>query len=1073
MVTRRTFLVSSVAAGAVLAAPPGLAAATRGPAARSTPLSQDWLFGGPLVPGSTAPDFDDSGFQRITLPHTVTPLSWRRWDNTSWEREWIYRRHFDVPGDLTGRRVFVDFGAALTGATVVLNGTDLGTHLGGYLPFSHEVTGMVQAQDNVLAVALDSRFDVNTPPNRPGEPTVTVDFWQPGGIHREVALRVVPATFLADVFARPVDVLSPSRRVDVACTVDAAAAADGLRVEATLLDGETVVARASAPVAVDAPGQHSVTVGLTDLGDVALWSPESPKLYQVVVRLFAGESAVHDYTTRIGFREARFAADGFYLNGSRRQLFGVNRHEIFPYAGPSMPARAHRRDVEILRQLNCDMVRLSHYPQTVSFVDACDELGVLVFEEVPGWGLYLGDQAWKDLVLRDVRDMVVRDRNHPSIVVWGARLNETLDDELFNRTQELCTGLDPSRQTTGAIIGGMHDTPNFVQDVFSYNDYRVADGHASLLPPRTDRPYLVSEAVGTLSGPAKYYTRTAPVADQQGQAVAHAYVHHIAAGDKRYCGLLSWSGFDYPSGSGNQLEGVKYTGVVDLFREPKPGAALYLAQVDPTVRPVIEPAFYWDFGPGMPDGPGAAAMICANCERLEVFVGGTHHATVTPDRARFGNLRYPPSFVDLSGVGGLPELRVDGYVGAELVLSRSFAADPADDVLSVTVDDEEIDGDGADATRAVFRVLDAHGAARPYVTGDATIEVTGPVDLVGESPFAFEAAGGVGAVWLRARVGESGTARIRVSHGDRTGEATITVRQVGTPRPPVPRVTLTTSAAPSLVAAGATTVVTATLTHDRPISDVQTTLELPPGWTARRAPRSSWQVTAPANARPGEVELVVRASWRSAAGREGRHAFQRLRIPTTFEAARDNVGTSTADGWRDPNFDGVGNSYSREALSATGLTPGGSITDDGTTFTWPSVPPGAPDNVLAAGQTITLTGTGPRLSFLGAASRGPITGTGTVHFADGTTAPYTVKLSDYFYPPTVGDRIVSTMAYINTSNPAKADNGVGGRRTEEVYVFHASAKIPSGDVIGVTLPDVGADVAGGRPGFHIFAMKIG
>jgi beta-galactosidase len=418
------------------------------------------------------------------------------------------------------------------------------------------------------------------------------------------------------------------------------------------------------------------------------------------------------------------------------------------------------------------MVRCSHYPQSEAFYDACDEIGLLAWEEAPGWG-YLGDASWLELASRDIGQMIVRDRNHPSIVIWGARLNETPNNvPFYTSTNELAHALDESRPTAGAMAG-MRLTTDYEQDVFAENDYSSvvdsAGGKQPSLEPPVDgvgRPYLVTEAVGTLSGPARYYRRTDTQAVQQGQATAHARVHAIAAADPRYCGVLAWSGIDYPSGSGNQYRGVKYTGVVDLFREAKPGAAIYRAQVDPQVRPVIAPAFYWDFGPISPVTSLSAAMICANLERLEVYVGEAHFATVTPDDGDYGSLAHPPSFVDFRGVDGssLPDLRIDGYLGSDLVTSRLFSSDPSLDTLWLAADDDEIAGDGVDATRVGFRAVDGYGAPRPYVTGSVTISVSGPAVLVGESPFDFAAAGGVGAVWIRSLPGSAGDVVVTASH---------------------------------------------------------------------------------------------------------------------------------------------------------------------------------------------------------------------------------------------------------------------------------------------------------------------
>jgi beta-galactosidase len=224
--------------------------------------------------------------------------------------------------------------------------------------------------------------------------------------------------------------------------------------------------------------------------------------------------------------------------------------------------------------------------------------------------------------------------------------------------------------------------------------------------------------------------------------------------------------------------GVKYTGVADLFRIPKPGAAIYQAQVDPKITPVIAPAFYWDFAVASPVSALASAMICSNLDYLKVYVGGQLLATVSPDRAGYGHLDYAPSFVDFSAVDGSsrPELRIDGYLSSGLVASRLLAADHSGDYLMVAADDPAIAGDGVDATRVVLRAVDRHGAPRPYVTGEVALTITGPHVLVGENPFDFTRTGGAGAIWIRSQPESAGSVTVRASHpvlGH--GEATISV----------------------------------------------------------------------------------------------------------------------------------------------------------------------------------------------------------------------------------------------------------------------------------------------------------
>ena len=786
---RRTFLKNALLGAGALAiqpvmndcnGPSHLHQGKGGMAAEQLPFHTDWLFGGLYSSGAMAPEFEDHSFERVTLPHCVSELSWHKWDPARWQQQWIYRKHFRISqAQQSGRRVFLKIGAAMTRATLWLNGQKLGTHMGGYLPLEYELTDQLKAGDNLLAIRLDADFDINVPPNKIGKGPRSVDFWQPGGLYRNATLCFVPRVFIQDLCVRPVDVMSAARKLQIRCTIDPGFIPEGrMALGLSLRSDDRVLATTSQALSLQGPGRQVLDVPWTDaaINELKCWDVDHPHLYWVGATLSLEGRPIHEYQVRFGVRDARFTPAGFFLNGRRLQLIGVNRHQFFPYMGGAVPDRLQAKDAQIIKaDLQCNMVRCSHYPQSEAFFDACDELGLLAWEEAAGWGGPLGDAAWKESAVRAVAAMIKRDRNHPAIVVWGARLNETPDDvPLYTRTKKLAHRLDPSRQTTGAMIGGKHDTRDFVQDVFSYNDYKRSKGpdgrfQPELLPPRMDFPYLVSEAVGTLSGPAKYYRRIDSVAVQQSQAWAHARVQDLAASDKRYCGLLAWSGYDYPSGSGNQFEGVKYTGVIDLFRVPKPGAAIYQAQVDPAKKPVIAPAFYWDFGAdALPLPEGQQAMICSNCERLEIFVGGRHYATVRPDEKQFPHLAYPPSFIAFKKVtaSAKPELRIDGYVGKQKLLSRKFSADRSTDRLLVAADDAVLRADGADATRVVFRTVDRYGAARPHGKGVVSFTLEGPAVLIGESAFALEQTGGVGAVWIRTLEGQTGTIKLTAVHPD-------------------------------------------------------------------------------------------------------------------------------------------------------------------------------------------------------------------------------------------------------------------------------------------------------------------
>ena len=758
----------SLEPGRAAAAEP--APATAGPpAARTYDFNQGWLFGGDHGPGAEQPDFPDGEFAAVTVPHTVVPLSWGDWDHASWEQVFIYRKHFSGAGLTTGR-VFADFDGVLCAASVYINGVAVATHQGGYLPFPAELTGHLTSGDNVLAVVVDGRW-LDVPPNNPLGGAASVDYLQPGGIYRDVRLRTVPAVFIADVFAKPVNVLDPARRgLQIQVTLDAASTPGGgaCAVSAELLDGSTPVARVSGRIPVTATGPAVGTLTMSGLDRVDLWSPDSPRLYTLRTTLPAASHSVgaHEYEVTLGFREAVFQPGGFYLNGERLEIFGLNRHQLFPFLGMAACARLQRRDAEILKdELNCNMVRCSHYPQSPHFLDACDELGLMVWQEPPGWG-YVGDDDFQQLVQQNVHDMVIRDRNRPSVIMWGTRLNETANHvDLYAQTRQQAYDLDGTRPTTGAM--DIYSTTDWAEDVFGYDDYHSAGGQAVLEPPLPGVPYLISEAVGALDGPPRFrwIDKEAVLATQ---GLMHAQVHDVAQGNASYVGLLGWCGFDYPSLNGGTRiwRNLKTPGVLDLFRVPKPGAGFYRSQVSPADQPVIVPMFFWDYGPLSPaDGPGPGSVIATNCDRLELFVDGQHLTTAEPDTGRFPNLAYPLAFADLSVPGaGLPELRIDGYRGRTLVATVTMASDPARDRLALTVDDATITADGSDTTRATFRALDAYGNQRPYVGGDVTLALTGPGILVGDNPFAFGDHGGVGGAFIRSRVGGSGRVTVPATH---------------------------------------------------------------------------------------------------------------------------------------------------------------------------------------------------------------------------------------------------------------------------------------------------------------------
>jgi len=720
---------------------------------RVYPLNRKWLFSEKNVAGGTALRFEDTRFTRVTIPHTNKMLPWHGFDDKDYQFVSLYRRHFQLPAGVNGKRVFVDFGGVMTAATVHINGHRLGEYRGGYTPFSYELTELVNWRgDNVIAVEVDSTERKDIPPFG-GE----IDYLTFGGIYRDVALRIVPQTFIENVFAKPVDVLGSGRRLQVRCFLENNAGSRNVKVE--LLDGSRVVDAKEADVAA---GSSNVEVTLTNLGAVQLWELDRPKLYDVRVTLIENGRNVDEYKTRTGFREARFTPDGFFLNGKHLKLRGLNRHQTFPFVGQAMPARVQKRDAWILKkELKCNIVRTSHYPQSPHFLDACDEYGLLVLEEIPGWQ-HIGDQQWKDLSVSYVEKMVRRDWNHPSIVLWGVRVNESRDDhDFYTRTNQLARSLDDSRQTGGIRYNYESE---LLEDVFTMNDFQIP-----LRPPKHPL-YLNTEFIGHMY-PTKRNDNVERVTEH---AMRHARVHNQLASDKRYAGGIGWCAFDYNTHANFcSTDRICYHGVGDIFRIAKPAGGFYKSQCDPAEEIVLEPAFDWSRGDR--NESFNVAMVSSNCEHLKIYIGKNLVADIDPDRENFPHLKYPPFVTNIrSGISkGWGDMTLEGYIGGKLVITKKLSGRGADREFHIIPDDRDLNGDGIDATRVVLKVTDEYGAVRPLANAAITFTLTGPGQIIGENPFALF--GGVGAIWIKARE-TFGKIRLTGKHpylGERTIEITV------------------------------------------------------------------------------------------------------------------------------------------------------------------------------------------------------------------------------------------------------------------------------------------------------------
>ncbi|HOF88939.1 MAG TPA: glycoside hydrolase family 2 TIM barrel-domain containing protein, partial [Armatimonadota bacterium] len=538
-----------------------------------TSLHRDWSF----LPADDAARAGarprGRAWTAVTLPHQHAPLpanyfSERRSQFVSW-----YRRHLPTPAGLGDGRVFLDFDGVMMVAAVHVNGRLAFTHRGGYVGFSVDITPFLRRRagaDNVVAVRVDARLHADIPPC--GR---VMDYQTFGGMYRGASLRVVPGCYLDELFVRTPDALAERNTVLATATVRNTRAADwrgAARLELYDLKDKRIAVSAPVSCAAPAGGTAEIALTLEGLDGIQLWELDDPRRYRARVVLLDGRRTADAVETLFGFREAVFTREGpFLLNGRPLKLIGLNRHQTYPYLGAAAPARLQRRDADILKyELGCNIVRTSHYPQSPHFLDRCDEIGLLVFEEIPGWS-FIGDEGWKALACRDVEMMIRRDRNHPSVILWGVRINESADDhDFYTRTNALARELDPSRPT-GGVRWGVNS--ELLEDVFTANDYAYRPPEQTINEPPVT-PYLITEF-----GPLTDARRTAHSAVLVNFAMVHAEILNAMYGHPRVAGAIGWCAFDYHSQDWVTVDSIQPWGMCDVFRAPKLGAAVYASQL--------------------------------------------------------------------------------------------------------------------------------------------------------------------------------------------------------------------------------------------------------------------------------------------------------------------------------------------------------------------------------------------------------------------------------------------------------------------------------------------------------------
>lgn len=584
--------------------------------------NRDWKFTTEYSEEILKKEFEGE-LQSVALPHTVAETPFHYFDESIYQMVSGYRKTFVPEEDWRDKQILLTIEAAGHQAEVYLNGNKMTEHFGGYTAFSVDLAPqLLFGEENVLVVKVDSRESINVPPF--GK---VIDYMTYGGLYREVYLDVLDKTCIEDVFVKTRRISSMTYEISAEITC---LQLQGDEIRVTLLDGA---------------GAHVCTLGQSwqKVTGIQEWHPETPNLYTLRAELIRDGVVVDVLDTRFGFREAVFKKDGFYLNGKKFKLRGLNHHQSYPYVGYAMPESMQKYDAEILKkELGVNAVRTSHYPQSQHFINACDELGLLVFTEIPGWQ-HIGDDAWKQIAMKNTEEMVLQYRNHPSIILWGVRINESMDDDaLYTETNRIAHELDSTRQTSGVrYIQKSH----LLEDVYAYNDFSHKGDNAGCLKKKKSTPdrkkgQLISEFNGHM-----FPTKSFDCEDHTTEhMLRHARVMNAYYKEKDIAGGFGWCMFDYNThqdfGSGDR---ICYHGVTDMFRNKKPAGELYFAQQE--AEPALEVFSSLEIGEH-PGGFVKEVYMATNADSVRVYKNDRFVKEIKAKDTAFKKMPHGPLVID-------------------------------------------------------------------------------------------------------------------------------------------------------------------------------------------------------------------------------------------------------------------------------------------------------------------------------------------------------------------------------------------------------------------------------------------
>ena len=553
---------------------------------------------------------------KIDIPHNAVNVPYNYFSELDYQKIFTYEKFFDVEDDLDNKVFILHFAGYMVKGHIYLNDHDLGVHGSTYLPVDLDVTSYLTKKNNRLLVIIDGQEDEDYPPFG-----FAIDYLTFAGIYREVELYSHPKTYLKDIFVRG--------KMDGTISIQYEVMGNA-KAKIT----HTVYYKGS--VAAEFNGQNYL------LKDHRLWDINKPRLYTLKTTIVSSDGE-EDYYTDFGFREAVFKQDGFYLNGNKIKLVGLNRHQGYPFVGYAMPQSMQEEDVDILKyELGVNVVRTSHYPQSEHFLNRCDQIGLLVVNEIPGWQFVSKKETWRNNFLENIKKMVITERNHPSLIAHGVRIDESIDDhELYSAANKLAHEFDPYRQTLGVRN---FKNSELLEDIYAYNDFICRDLKAGLENPKhikhQNKPYLVTEYMGHMD-PLK---ATSDILTKIEVSKRHMKVMDDNYKYQNIAGAIGWCFVDYHThvdfGSGDH---ICPHGVMDIYRNPKFSSYIYASQREDA--PVLE--VLSNIKPGdIPEAVYGDIYIATNCDYVALYKNDEFVGNFYPNKKEYKYVKHPLILID-------------------------------------------------------------------------------------------------------------------------------------------------------------------------------------------------------------------------------------------------------------------------------------------------------------------------------------------------------------------------------------------------------------------------------------------